>query len=105
MGNSFQTLHSYLEALLPNVTLYFQPPESIKLEYPCLIYRLDNVFSKNADNVPYIVKNRYSLTLITKKVEEDMYYKLLSLESAKYERLFIADGLYHLIVTIHSFLT
>jgi len=104
MDNSVLTVHSYLASLFPTVTLYFQPPETLKLTYPCIIYSIENIFTRHADNRPYKIKNRYSLMLITRTLDETLNDILLSIESARFERLFIGENLYHFIVTIHTFL-
>ena len=33
--------------------LYYQPPENVKLVYPCVIYQLASFTSRYADNLPY----------------------------------------------------
>ena len=36
-------LHDELITLLGSSNVYFQPPTSIKMNYPCIIYKLDDV--------------------------------------------------------------
>ena len=43
-------LHDELKELLGTNRCYFQPPESIKLEYPCIIYKRDPSDILRADN-------------------------------------------------------
>lgn len=104
MAKSIVDLHSYLKEhfTLASLALYFQPPENIKLEYPCIIYSFNGVVSTHADNIVYRVENKFSLMLITKQIEELLFKKLLELPSARYERLFVKEGLYHYVVTIHT---
>ena len=42
-------LDEILRSLAPNV--YFQPPETIKIKYPCIIYSLDDYDTRFADTL------------------------------------------------------
>lgn len=57
-------LDAIFRSMCPNV--YFQPPESIKMKYPCIIYHLNDYFSRKADNKPYMVTKRYQVTVVDK---------------------------------------
>ena len=56
-------LQSNLEKLLGSKHVYYQPPASLKMEYPCIRYSKSTIDSKNADNSKYatvevsIIKN------------------------------------------------
>ena len=43
-------LHEKFCDLLGSRNVYFQPPESVRLVYPCIIYRLGNFNVKHADD-------------------------------------------------------
>ena len=53
-----------LETILGSTNVYFQPPSSISMKYPCIVYKLDDLDNKFADNVVYLTKRRYQVTLI-----------------------------------------
>ena len=44
---------SLLEGLLGSKHVYFQPPASITLVYPCIIYNLSDITISRADNKAY----------------------------------------------------
>ena len=44
---------------------YFQPPESIQMEYPCFVYNQERPSINEADNLIYKRVHRYSLTYLT----------------------------------------
>lgn len=44
---------------------YFQPPESIKMSYPCFVYSRERSDIIDADNLIYRRVHRYSLTYLT----------------------------------------
>lgn len=76
--------------------VYGRPPRNIQLEYPCVIISEDNSRVRHADNIVYIKKKKYTLTVITRD-ESDETYDMLEekLKYCKYENRFISDNLYH----------
>ena len=46
-------LHSKLVQLIGNNNVYFQPPASVKMSYPCVVYNIGNGEAKRADNQLY----------------------------------------------------
>lgn len=51
------------------INVYFQPPESIKLVYPAIVYYRARIPQKYADDIVYKRDNGYQLTVIDKDVE------------------------------------
>lgn len=94
------SLQEILVNILGSNNVYFQPPETIKLQYPCIIYGRDGINQKYADNRAYINKVRYSITLITRSPESDLIKKILELPYCSYDRYFAADSLSHDVFTI-----
>lgn len=43
---------------------YFQPPESIKMNYPAIVYSLDDVDKTYANDGVYLSNRRYAVTVI-----------------------------------------
>ncbi len=58
-------LHAYLVDLLGSDNVYFQPPPTVKMRYPCIIYQRDNVNTDFADNKPYNHKRRYQVIVVS----------------------------------------
>lgn len=88
-------LHTLLLALLGSEYVYFQPPPSIKMNYPCIIYRRDTVHTEFADNEPYSNKKRYLVTGIDRDPDSELPDKIGSLPGCVYDRFYSADGLNH----------
>lgn len=65
-------LHDELKKLLGTNNCYFQPPESIKLKYPCYVYHLSSPDHLMADNGVYHRFNKYSLTYITRDPDDPL---------------------------------
>lgn len=58
------TLHAELIKILGNNNVYFQPPESLKMQYPCIRYSKARPKLFHADNKIYINKRHYELMVI-----------------------------------------
>lgn len=90
--------------------VYFEPTESIQLSYPCIIYRMDSAFRRNADNQLYIYRPIYQITYVSPDPNSDeagLDDEDPILESSVIERFlrvfpranfvqnYVVDGLYH----------
>lgn len=100
MNNRFK-LQKILEDIIGSKQVYYQPPESIKLKYPAIIYSLDNVTNKFANNETYILDDRYSIILIDNNPDTDLVRKILSLRKSRFDRRYISDNLIHNVFTIY----
>ena len=59
-------LQAQLEQLLGSPNVYFQPPESVKMNYPAIVYALDDLKNAHADDGVYLSYKRYSVTVSTR---------------------------------------
>lgn len=84
-------LDNIFRSITPNV--YFQPPESIKMKYPCIIYHLDDYDIRNANNQPYMVNKRYMVTVVDKDPDSDIKDKVALLPMCSFSRHFNKDNL------------
>lgn len=64
MDNSRLELQRKLVDILGSTNVYFQPPESLKLKYPAIIYKLENIGNRYANDDVYKQDRSYSLTYI-----------------------------------------
>lgn len=90
-----QDLQNILVALLGSSNVYFQPPESIKLIYPCIIYRRDSARTIFANDSPYKNTKRYQITVIDGNPDSGIPDKVAKLPLCSYDRSFSADNLNH----------
>lgn len=86
-------LHAILETITEKV--YFQPPENVKLEYPCIVYSRDFADTKFADNNPYRHVKRYMVTVIDRDPDSALPDRVADLPSSTFNRFYTADGLNH----------
>lgn len=94
-------MHETLCGVLGNRNGYFQPPSSLKRNYPCIQYSLKDIESLRADNAVYKTDNAYELILMDTNIESEFVEKLMKLPMCKFDRFYTADGVYHWVFTIY----
>lgn len=98
------SLHEELVTILGSRNVYFQPPESIKLKYPCIIYERYNASQKFANNKTYSFRQGYEITYIDANPDGNASFKdnlINRLEMVRYNRHFKADNLNHDVYIIY----
>lgn len=100
MGTRLE-LQTLLETLLGTGNVYFQPPENVKISYPCIIYKRDDIVTKFADNKPYNNTKRYSITVIDRNPDSLIPDKITKLPKCVFDRHMTMDGLNHDIFNLY----
>lgn len=98
--DSRPNLQTMLESLLESRNVYLQPPASLKMRYSCIVWELSDIEASFADNRPYKLDNKYSVTYITTEPDDIFVDKLASLPKCKFDRSFVSDNLYHFVFTL-----
>lgn len=88
-------LQTLLVNLLGSENVYFQPPPSVNMQYPCIVYNRDDINTIYADNRPYKNKKRYQVTVIDPNPDSTIHEKVGALPLCAYDRFFTADNLNH----------
>lgn len=94
-------LQSLLEDLLGVKHVYYQPPESLKLEYPAIVYSKSRIDKRIANDSAYSLNTRYELIVIDKRPDNPAIEKLLALPYCSYDRPYKSDNLNHDVLTIY----
>ena len=94
-------LHSVLQELLGSFNVYYQPPESIKMQYDAIRYSKKTIDSKYANDRKYSMIDCYEIIVISRLPDNPVIKKLLSLPYCSYDRHYIADNLHHDVLTIY----
>lgn len=94
-------LHALFEKILKSKNVYFQPPESVKMKYPAIVYALDDLESRHANNSVYSLRKQYSVTLITEDPDSSTVGELAYLEMCRFIRHFKSDNLNHYVFEIY----
>lgn len=95
------TLQDMLEELLGSTNVYFQPPETVKLKYPAIVYERENIRTMHADNAPYNNRTAYSVTFITKDPDSNIVNKLAALPLCRFSRHFVYDNFNHDVFSLY----
>ena len=95
-------LHHQLTDLLGNPNVYFQPPASIKLEYPCVIYSIGSGDAKRANNCLYNYTHRYEIMFIFKRPTLSIIEEVLNkFQMSRFDRSYVTDNLNHYVFNIY----
>lgn len=94
-------LQSKLEELLGSKNVYYQPPESLKMSYPAIVYSKSKISKTHADNAAYRMMTSYDLTVIASRPDNPVILKLLELPYCSYDRPYKSDNLYHDSLTLY----
>lgn len=93
------SLHELLLTYCPNV--YYQPPESIMMRYPCIVYTRSNDSIRHADDLKYTRYDVYNLTVIDKNPESSIAEALSELKYCSFDRQFASSNLNHFVYRIY----
>ena len=99
--DSRPNLQTKLEQILGSKNVYFQPPESIKLNYPAIVYKRSNIQNTFADDNVYKQSYFYEITVIDRKPDSQITRKLSKLPKIRFDRSFTYDNLNHDVFTIY----
>ena len=100
MGTRLE-LQSKLEELLGSRNVYYQPPESIKIQYPAIVYSKSKIQPTYANNATYSKTKRYELIVIARDPDHEVIDELLNLPYCSYDRPYVSDNLYHDVFTLY----
>lgn len=88
-------LHTILKDILGTDKVYFQPPPTLKMEYPCIIYRRDDAETIFAGDKPYGYTIRYQVIVVDRNPDSDIPAEVAKLPMCVYDRFYTADNLNH----------
>lgn len=94
-------LQSKLEELLGSRNVYYQPPESLKIEYPAIIYSKSDIQTRFASDSTYSRSHRYELMVIDKMPDNSVIDKLLNLPYCSFDRHYKSDNLNHDVLSLY----
>ena len=88
-------LQTLLEEILGSRNVYFQPPESVKMKYPAIVYSLEDITNTFANDRVYLSKRKYLITVIDEDPDSEIVEKVSQLPTCKFNRHFESDNLNH----------
>lgn len=81
--------------------VYYQPPSSIKMKYPAIVYSRNDIENNHANNAVYNQQHSYEITVIDKNPDSEIVDKISKLPLCRFNRHYIADNLNHDVFTIY----
>ena len=93
--------HEILVNLFGNNNVYYRPPENLEMQYPCIRYKKENIVSTHADNISYRKTDRYQITVIDKKPDNEVIEKILDLPMSSFETHYESDNLNHDVIVVY----
>lgn len=94
-------LQAMLESILGSKNVYYQPPATVQMKYPAIVYSRGTIENRHADNSPYIQSIPYNITVIDKKSDNDAVFKLSKLPKCRHDRHYVSDNLNHDVFTLY----
>ena len=88
-------LQTLLEKLMGNRNVYFQPPESVKMKYPAIVYELTDIENTHADNGVYYFYKQYSVTVVDADPDSALVNQVASLPTCRFDRFYTSENLNH----------
>lgn len=80
--------------------VYFQPPPSVSMHYPAIVYNRDRIDIAHADNLPYQHKHRYQITVIDRDPDSEIPDRITSIPTVAFDRFFVSDDLNHFVFNL-----
>lgn len=95
-------LHEELCSILGSRNVYFQPPESVKLKYDAIVYKIIDRDDLRANDHRYRNLVAYEVTLIYRNPDSEIPNDLFDhFTYVDFNRHFTMDNLHHDIFTIY----
>lgn len=93
-------LHEILCDILGTRNVYFQPPASLKMEYPAIRYSREDIENTSADNLTYKQDRFYQIIVIDRDPDSEIVHKVSRLPMCIFDRHYTSDNLNHDVFTI-----
>ena len=94
-------LQALLEDLLGSRNVYYQPPESVKMNYPVISKRVLDIFESVNDGGVYLSNRKYLVTVIDKNPDSSFIDIMAKLPTCRFVRHYKSDNLNHYVFTLY----
>ena len=95
-------LQNEFKEILDNENVYFQPPSSLTMKYPCIRYALADKDLRFADDRMYTSINRYEVIVIDYNPDSDIPDKILAhFPMCSFDRQYVSSNLNHFVLTLY----
>lgn len=95
-------LQARLEEILGSRQVYFQPPASVQLVYPCVVYKIGNGDAKHANNMLYNYTYSYDITFIYKRPNLEIIEQMQrEFQMCRLSSTYCSDNLNHYVFNLY----
>jgi hypothetical protein len=101
MAQPLSQLQSTLKALEGVKDVYIQGPGPQTMEYPCIRIARNRSFVAFADNVQYLFKKRYGITVIAREPDSPIPDLVEALPFTEFDRFYVSNGLNHFVFNLY----
>lgn len=84
-------LHEVLLGITKNV--YYQPPSTVKMKYPAIVYAREDIDNTFADDSVYAQSHAYQITVIDENPDSEIVEAVSKLPRCRFNRHFTSDNL------------
>ena len=88
-------LQAELEELLGSRNVYFQPPASVRINYPAIVYTRSDIDNTFADDSVYMQSHFYEVTVIDEDPDSKIVKAVSKLPTCRFSRHFTSENLNH----------
>ena len=90
-----QELQDYLENLLGSRNVYYQPPASLQMRYPAIVYKRNPARNRHSENNVYLQEDSYEVTVVGYDPDSETARSLSKLPLCRWDAHYTAENLYH----------
>ncbi len=94
-------LQATLEEILGSREVYFQPPATVHMSYPAIVYSRKRINNAHANNGVYKQDRCYELTVIDKNPDSEIVSRVSELMLCTFDRHYKKDNLNHDVFTLY----
>lgn len=94
-------LQTTLEEILGSRNVYFQPPSSVRMQYPAIVYSRKDIEKRSADDRAYRKLPSYEVILVDKNPDSKYVEMILDLPYCSFDRHYESDNFNHDVFTLY----
>lgn len=100
MGSRLE-LQTLLESVLGSRNVYYQPPASVRMNYPAIVYFRSDIENDFANDLVYIQSRAYEVIVIDEDPDSNIVMRVSQLPMCRYDRHYTSDNLNHDVFTLY----
>lgn len=94
-------LQALLQGLMGEHKVYYQPPATLTMSYPCIVYELGGSENRYADDIKYNRIRTYQVTVIDRNPDSTFPELVEQIPYTEMNSTFVQDSLNHFVFTLH----